>query len=93
MNKSPAATVLLIVLVISALLSVLFCGLYIHTALNLRSVQRGMATVQAYRNGFISLINDTVEYSKRNPAVDPILEGAGFKPRASAATPGKPAGK
>lgn len=93
MNKSPAATALLIVLVISALLSVLFCGLYIHTALNLRNVQRGMATVQAYRNGFISLINDTVEYSKRNPAVDPILEAAGFKPRAAAATPGKAPGK
>jgi hypothetical protein len=78
MNKSPATTFLLVVLVISSLASVLFCGLYIRSAMRLRDVQRAMANVQAYRAAFASLLNETVEYSKRNPAVDPILEGAGL---------------
>jgi hypothetical protein len=94
MNKSSATTVLLVVLLISALASVLFCGLYIRSAMRMRDVQRGMASAQAYRNLFMSLVNDTMEYSKKNPAVDPILEAAGIKPKtAPAPLANKPAGK
>ena len=41
-----------------------------------------------------NLINDTLQYSQRNPAIDPILEAIGAKPakNAPAATP-KPAAK
>jgi hypothetical protein len=95
MKKSPATTFLLVLLVASSLISVLFCGLYIRNAMRLRDLQRNMASVQAYRAVFVSLINDTVEYSKRNQAIDPILEAAGFKPsKTAAAVPtNKPAGK
>ena len=94
MNKSPATTFLLVILLISSLASVLFCGLYIRNAIRLRDVQRSMANAQAYRTLLISLVNDTMEYSKKNPAVDPILEGAGLKPKTGAAPAGsKPAGK
>ena len=62
--------------------------------MRLRDVQRAMANVQVYRTFFASLVNETVEYSKKNPAVDPILEGAGIKPKSTMpATPNKPAGK
>jgi len=62
--------------------------------MRLRDVQRGMANAQAYRTVFVSLINDTMEYSKRNQAIDPILEAAGFKTKAPAPTaPGKTSGK
>ena len=90
MKKSPATTFLLVVLVASSLASVLFCVLYIHWARSLRDLQREYSNDQAYRSLFVQLINDTMEYSKRNPAIDPILEGAGLKP--SGAT-NKPAGK
>jgi hypothetical protein len=95
MNKSPATKILLGILVTSSLVSVLFCGLYIRSAIRLRDVQRTIAGAQNYRTLFISLVNDTVEYSKKNPTIDPILEGAGFKPpkTAPAATTNKPAGK
>jgi hypothetical protein len=95
MKKSPATTILWVILVGSSLLSVLFCGLYIRNALRLRDLQRNIASAQAYRSVFVSLINDTMEYSKRNQAVDPILEAAGFKPSktAAAAPTTKPAGK
>lgn len=78
-SKSPATTFLLVLLVISSLASVLFCGLYIRSAIRLRDVQRSAANAQAYRTLFVSLVNDTLEYSKKDPAVDPILEAAGFK--------------
>ena len=90
MKKSQATTVLMFILVASALCSVLFCGLYIHYALRLRDLQRSMSNAQAYRSLFVQLVNDTVEYSKKNAAIDPILEGAGIKPTAAT---NKPAGK
>jgi len=90
MNKSPASTFLLIVLLISSLLSVLFCGLYISSARRLRDVQRGAASAQAYLNMCAALVNDTVEYSKKDPAINPILEAAGVKPKDST---NKPPGK
>jgi hypothetical protein len=30
-----------------------------------------------------ALANDTLEYSKKNPAIDPILESVGLKPAKS----------
>jgi hypothetical protein len=64
--------------------------MYIRYAMRLRDLQRSYSNAQAYRSLFVQLINDTMEYSKKNPAIDPILEGAGFKPPG---TTNKPAGK
>lgn len=90
MNKSPAATFLLVVLLISSLLSVLFCGLYISNARRLRDVQRTAASAQAYLNMCAALVSDTVEYSKKDPSIDPILEAAGIKLKS---LPNKPPAK
>ena len=79
MKKSPATTILLAILVTSSLLSLLFCGLYIRTALRLRDLQRGMAGPQAYRAAFMALVKDVMEYSEKDPGINPILEAAGFK--------------
>lgn len=87
-------TALLVVLVVSALCSVAFCGFYVRDAMRLRDLQRSTSTVQSYRNTVVALINDTIEYSKKNPSIDPILEAAGFKPKSGAgSTTNKPAGK
>ena len=83
MKKSQSTAILLAILVFSALCSVGFCGLYINSALRLRDLQRSAAAAQNSKNLVISLANDTLEYSKRNPAVEPILEAAGFKPKPS----------
>lgn len=85
MNRSPATTGLLVILVVSALCSVAFCGLYVRDAMRLRDLQRSTANVQMYRNSMLALINETLEYSKKNPSVDPILEAAGFKQKPGAA--------
>ena len=92
MNRSPATTALLVILVVSALCSVACCGLYVRDAMRLRDLQRSTANLQAYRNTVLSVINDTLEYSKKNAAVDPILEGAGFKQKPGAPQPAPKAG-
>ncbi len=93
MNKNPATTTLLVILVVSALCSVAFCGLYVRDAMRLRDLQRSTANVQLYRNNLLTLINETLEYSKKNPTIDPILEAAGIKPKTGAPQTPKPASK
>jgi hypothetical protein len=93
MNRNPATTALLVILVVSALCSVAFCGLYVRDAMRLRDLQRSTASVQVYRNTVLAVINDTLEYSKTNPSIDPILEAAGFKQKAGAPQTPKPGSK
>lgn len=69
----------MLLLVASALLSVVFCALYVRVAMRLRDVQRTMAFQQAYRASFLAVLKDTIDYSEKNPAITPILESAGFK--------------
>lgn len=95
MKKSPAATVLLTILVASSLLSLLFCYLYIKTAREVRDLQRNMSGPQAYRAAFGSLMKDVMDYSDKDPSINPILEAAGFKAAKAPFLPptNRPAGK
>jgi len=94
MRKSPLTTVLLVMLVVSALASVLLCWLYISNTRQLRVLQAQLQLVNNNRALITSLANECVEYSKKNPAIDPLLEAAGIKPgRAPATTTAKPAAK
>jgi hypothetical protein len=95
MSKSPGMTILLVILVASALSSLVFCGLYIHSARQLRDVQRKTAAAQNDRILILSLGKDVLEYRKKNPAIDPLLQSTGFIPGASpaAAATNHPSGK
>ena len=73
-------TVLLGVLTVSALLSVGVCWLYISNTRELRSLQGQANLINNNRTVINALATDTVEYSKKNPAIDPVLESAGLKP-------------
>lgn len=89
-NSLPA--VLLGVLAISALASVVLCVLYVNGVRELRGLQGQMAAVQNNRVLATQLVADLMEYSKKNPAVVPLLESVGFKAQAGGAAPaGKPA--
>jgi hypothetical protein len=94
MKNNPLTTVLLGVLTISALLSVGFCWRYVSNTRELRTLQTQANMINNNRTMINSLANDTVEYSKKNPAIDPILESVGLKPGKSApAAATKPATK
>jgi hypothetical protein len=46
----------------------------------MRGLQQLIANAQNSRNVVDALANDAVEYSKKNPAIDPILRAVGAKP-------------
>jgi len=48
---------------------------------------------QQSTRGIEALLNDALEYSKKNPAIDPLLEAAGIKPKSGAAITNKPGSK
>jgi hypothetical protein len=94
MKNNPLTTILLGVLTVSALLSVGFCWRYVSNTRELRALQTQASMINNNRTMINSLANETVEYSKKNPAVDPILESVGLKPGKSApAATTKPATK
>jgi hypothetical protein len=84
MKNNPMTTVLLGVLTASALLSVGLCWRYISNTRDLRAFQVQAAMINNNRTMINALLNDAVEYSKRNSAIDPILESVGAKPGKSA---------
>jgi hypothetical protein len=87
MNKSPLPTILLAVLAVSALASVVLCWQYIGNTRQLRQLNTTAAQINNNRALVQALAADAVEYSKRNPAIDPLLESIGAKPaKAGAAT-------
>jgi len=86
MKNDPLTTILLGLLTVFALTSVAFCWLYVSNTRELRTLQFQVATVQNNRNLVNSLANDSVEYSKKNANIDPILEAVGLKPGKTALT-------
>jgi hypothetical protein len=94
MRPSPLTTVLLVVLVASALASVVLCGMYVDDARRLRVLQVQWQAINNNQQVLNALAVDCLEYSKKNPAIDPILETAGIKPnKAAPAAQTKPTGK
>jgi aromatic ring hydroxylase len=94
MKNNPLTTVLLGVLTVSAMLSALLCCLFITNTRQKNELQSKASEIIMRNNLINALANDTLEYSKKNPAIDPILESVGLKPGKSAqAAPSKPATK
>ncbi|MBP9903661.1 MAG: hypothetical protein V9H26_21535 [Verrucomicrobiota bacterium] len=58
-----------------------------------RSLQSQMLNYQNKQAFLNNLIADTMQYSKSNPSIDPILEAIGAKPGKNAPAASKPAGK
>jgi hypothetical protein len=84
MKNTPLTTILLGVLTLSALASVVLCWLYISNARELRSLQTQASQINNNRAIINALANDTLEYSKTHPAIDPVLESLGLKTGKSA---------
>ncbi|HWW02779.1 MAG TPA: hypothetical protein VNZ64_23975 [Candidatus Acidoferrum sp.] len=87
MRKSSSTTVLLGLLVISALLSIGFFLGSVYEERELRSLQPSAAMVNNKRAFVGALAAEAAEYSKKNPTIDPILEAVGVKPGKGNPTP------
>ncbi|MDQ6632178.1 MAG: hypothetical protein M3Y82_10565 [Verrucomicrobiota bacterium] len=83
MGKNSLTLVLIGLLFISALVALLFAFFYLRGTGQLRSLQYQAAQVESRQNFIRALATDTMEYSKHNPAIDPILQNIGLKPRST----------
>ena len=88
MKNNSMTTVLVGALTLSALASVMLCWLYISSTREWRSLQGQANLINNNRTLINALANDTVEYSKSHPAIDPILESVGLKPGKAAPSAG-----
>jgi hypothetical protein len=85
MNKSPLPTILLAVLAVSAIASVVLCWNYISNTRQIRMLNLTAAQINNNRALLNALATDALEYSKRNPAINPLLESIGAKAPAGGA--------
>ncbi len=82
MSRNPFAAVLVGVLFVSAALSVYYAVRFAYSTRDLRRIQPQVAEIQGRLNVAQSLLIETLEYSKRNPAIDPLLQSLNFKTNA-----------
>lgn len=96
MKNSPLTTILLVLVTVSALVSLGSFWGWIRTSRELRDLQTNVNNINGRNAAMNALIPDLLEYSKHNPAIDPILQSVGIKPGAAAPTgssTNKPPGK
>jgi len=94
MKNNPLSAILIGALTLSALASVVLCWVYISNTRELRRLETQTAFINNNRAVINALLNDTIEYSKRNAAMVPVLESVGWKSGNSAAAPAaKPGAK
>jgi hypothetical protein len=74
MKNSPLTTVLQLLLLGSALCSVFYCWSLISKTRQLRNQQTYINWINYRQPALQALINDSLEYSKKNPAINPILD-------------------
>jgi hypothetical protein len=86
MKNSPLTTILLAVLTASALVSVWLCWSCISRDRELRQLRTAVAGIENNRRLAQALAAEGLEYSKKNSAIDPILEAAGVKSKAAGST-------
>jgi hypothetical protein len=73
MKNSPLTTILLGVLTISALCSLIFFGLFVSRNREINRLKSEVAEINNRQNLMRALMYDANEYSKKNPAINPIL--------------------
>jgi hypothetical protein len=91
MYKSPLPTILLCVLALSVVASVVFCYRYVDAARELRGYKQQVSNINTKEGWMNAVVPELVEYSKRNPQIDPILETIGIRNPATATN--KPSAK
>ena len=93
MKNSPLAAFLVAVLAVSALLSIVFCGLYISSS---REKHRWEVQVEGIKNrnkAVTRLANEVLEYSKHDTNIDAILVWANLKPKSNPSSSNKAGSK
>jgi len=80
-------SLLVLLLLVFGLLSCLWAVRYYFSVVEAQRLQGQYQKLQATMAGMQSLVNETIEYSRRNPDVDPLLFQYNLKPRAGTNVP------
>jgi cytochrome c oxidase assembly factor CtaG len=91
MNQSPLPKILMGVLALVSALCVFYSIAALRNGRELRQFQTKLAVINQRMPVISALGADLLEYSKKNPALDPILETYGFKPGKGSAPAPAPA--
>ena len=89
MKNSQLTSILMGLTAVSAAASIILCGLTITGSREIIALRMQMNEVNNRRIAATGLINELAEYSRKNPAIEPILQS--LAPKAPA--PAKPAAK
>ena len=87
MKKDLVASVLVVVLLLSAISAATLSIQFVRLSSQARGLQAQIDNLNRTRTVIQSLANDALEYSKQNPAIDPILFQFGVKQRPAAPAP------
>jgi hypothetical protein len=85
MKSNLANMVLTVLLAISLLVSVLCCLQFMFRVREYRSITGQINSINAYRGGIQQLAAECVQYSEKNPAINPLLETVGLKAKTAPA--------
>jgi len=79
-------SILVLLLFVLGLSACLWATRYYYSVRQAQSLQIQYQMLQTTMSGMQALVAETIEYSKRNPDVDPLLFQYNLKPRPGAAT-------
>jgi hypothetical protein len=82
MKHNRFATALVVLLFVGGSFAAIFAVRYGFRTRELRTLQARMININNQLAIAQSLLNDTLEYSKRNPAIDPLLKSFNMKTNA-----------
>lgn len=84
--KDPVPVILSAILLLSVVATSGLCLWYLQCTRQYNAAQAEVERISRNRNLMQALLNDSVEYSKKNPAIIPILQNLGNKTRAETNT-------
>lgn len=81
MKSNLFCTLTLGLFLVCALYTVWLSVRYFFSVQELQQLQSQYVTVEQTRNAIQSLANEALEYSKKNPRIDPLLQQFEIKPK------------
>jgi hypothetical protein len=87
MNRDPVSMILAGLLLVSVTATAGLCYWYLQCTRHNQQAQAQIAQLNANRARMQSLANESAEYARRNPAIIPVLQTLGMRPRSETNSP------
>lgn len=84
MKSNGLTTILNGALAVCLLASVILCVQFVFLSRDVRQLNAQLAGINAWNNGVQTFVMECAEYSKKNPAILPILKTIGVEPNPAA---------